>query len=70
MKTPIHKIELYVVELHDQHGIEDIKAVLENATDDMLIFGKCEVKDAGEWHDDHKLNFSNKNLKEARRIFK
>lgn len=71
MKTPIYKIELYVVDINDtQSGIEYLKDAIENSINDgLVIFGKCQKKDAGEWHDDHKLNFTNKNLKEARRIF-
>ena len=57
MKTPIHKIELYVIELNNQYGVEEIKTVIENALDDYLVsYGKIETKDAGEWSDEHILN--------------
>jgi len=60
--TPIYKITLYVAEINNVFGLEDIKTGIENALDDNLIsFGKCETKDLGEWDDDNKWNFSNKN---------
>lgn len=70
MKTPVHKIELYVVEPNDSYGIEEVKLLIDYSLEDKLvIFGECKTVDAGEWHDDHKLNFSDKNLQEARKLF-
>ncbi len=63
MKTPIHNIEVYAVEVNDQYGIRDLKIALENALDNYLVaFGKCKTKDAGEWSDDHKLNKTTTNV--------
>ncbi len=64
MITPIHKIDLYITAIHDPHDIEEIKNAIQNLLEDygMVSFGKCEVKDAGEWHDEHKLNHVNTNV--------
>ena len=72
MKTPVHKIEVYIIEYINQYGIEDAKIVIENAFRDAgVFFGKVETREAGEWHDDHPLNFTdNDHLKTFKKLKK
>ena len=65
MKTPLYKIEMYIAELGDHYGIEDIKTQIDQELDDYLVeFGKIETVDIGEFSDEHPLNTGEKKASE------
>lgn len=64
MKTPLHRIVLYVAVVNKGGGyeaIEDVKHALENSCDGycMVKAGETKTIDAGEWSDSHPFNFTN-----------
>ena len=54
----IHKITLFMYDINNDSSLEDCKTEIENGVSNyfQLDFSKCESKEAGEWHDNHKLN--------------
>ena len=57
-KTPIHKIELYVIEINNEgYGVDDIVIRIKNCLKNELVAtGEISTKDTGEWSDEHILN--------------
>ena len=68
----VHKIELVIVD-HDGLGAEEIKLVLENARYPnhciMPSVIASKTVDIGEWEDNNPLNFTDKIVDEAKRLF-
>lgn len=60
----LHKITLYLADLNNDSTLNDAKIEIENGVSDYFTewFGKCETKDIGEWHDNHKLNNTKINM--------
>jgi len=60
----IHKITLFIYDVNNDSSLEDCKTEIENGVSDyfQLNFGKCESKEAGEYHDNHKLNSTKTNV--------
>lgn len=56
MKTPIHRIVMYVTEVNDHWGLESIQERIEHGLDAGVTFVETETRDGGEWADDHPMN--------------
>ena len=68
----LYKIEVMVLDL-DQIGEQGIKDVIENTRYSNHCISpkvkKIEVRDIGEWHDEHPINQSDKADAEYQRLF-
>ena len=68
----LYKIEVMVLDL-DQIGEQGIKDVIENTRYSNHCISpkvkKIEVRDIGEWHDEHHLNKTDKADAEYQRLF-
>jgi len=68
----IYKIEVMVIDF-DQIGEEDIKRAIENARYPNRCISpqvkKIEVRDIGEWHDEHPMNKTCQSEAEYQRLF-
>lgn len=68
----LYKIEIMVLDL-DQIGEQEIKDVLENTKYPNRCISpevkKIEVRDIGEWHDEHPMNMTDKADAEYQRLF-
>lgn len=69
----VYKVEILVID-HDGIGPEGIKDEFENTKygnrcmyPDVMDIQEREI---GEWHDDHPLNFADKQKEEYERLFK
>ena len=59
MSVPVHKLEVYVVEVNNVYGLEEAKLVINNAFRDALVlFGPTSTKTIQEWTDEHPLNYT------------
>jgi hypothetical protein len=59
----IHELEIYVYDINNDCSLEDVKIELEQMHGEFTVdIGKCKTKQAGEWHDRHKLNSTRTNV--------
>ena len=64
-----YKLEILVLDFENA-GIEDIKTLLENTKYINVQVKNYEVRDIGEWHDEHPLNNKNTAESEYYKLFK
>lgn len=68
----LYKIEIMVLDL-DEIGEQEIKDVIENTNYPNRCISpevkKIEVRDIGEWHDEHLMNMTDKADAEYHRLF-
>lgn len=66
----IHKIQGYIVDIHDEYSKADIEWVIRQYTDLFTKHFKIESADVGKWYDEHPLNYINCKEEECEKYFK